>query len=214
MTQIDNYLKLQGAITPEFQQSLSASDAMELLKAGNDRFVGEEPVKRERQALLNGAANGQAPFAAVLGCIDSRAPVEELFDAEIGDLFVARVAGNTVNGDILGSLEYACKYAGSKAILVLGHTQCGAVKGTYAQLEDGNLTGLLQRIEPAVTAIRSEVGDNPSDAAIDRCVASNVDLVCDRIRKESDILRTMEADGAILIAGAIYDVATGKVSFR
>lgn len=214
MTQIDNYLKLQGAITPEFQQSLSASDAMELLKAGNDRFVGEEPVKRERQALLNGAANGQAPFAAVLGCIDSRAPVEELFDAEIGDLFVARVAGNTVNGDILGSLEYACKYAGSKAILVLGHTQCGAVKGTYAQLEDGNLTGLLQRIEPAVTAIRSEVGDNPSDAAIDRCVASNVDLVRDRIRKESDILRTMEADGAILIAGAIYDVATGKVSFR
>ena len=214
MTQIDNYLKLQGAITPEFQQSLSASDAMELLKAGNDRFVGEEPVKRERQALLNGAANGQAPFAAVLGCIDSRAPVEELFDAEIGDLFVARVAGNTVNGDILGSLEYACKYAGSKAILVLGHTQCGAVKGTYAQLEDGNLTGLLQRIEPAVTAIRSEVGDNPSDATIDRCVASNVDLVCDRIRKESDILRTMEADGAILIAGAIYDVATGKVSFR
>jgi carbonic anhydrase len=214
MTQVDNYLKLQGAITPEFQQSLSASDAMELLKAGNDRFVGEEPVKRERQALLNGAANGQAPFAAVLGCIDSRAPVEELFDAEIGDLFVARVAGNTVNGDILGSLEYACKYAGSKAILVLGHTQCGAVKGTYAQLEDGNLTGLLQRIEPAVTAIRSEVGDNPSDAAIARCVASNVDLVCDRIRKESDILRTMEADGAILIAGAIYDVATGKVSFR
>ena len=214
MTQVDNYLKLQGAITPEFQQSLSASDAMDLLKAGNDRFIGEEPVKRERQALLNGAANGQAPFAAVLGCIDSRAPVEELFDAEIGDLFVARVAGNTVNGDILGSLEYACKYAGSKAILVLGHTQCGAVKGTYAQLEDGNLTGLLQRIEPAVTAIRSEVGDNPSDAAIDRCVASNVDLVCDRIRKESDILRTMEADGAILIAGAIYDVATGKVSFR
>jgi carbonic anhydrase len=214
MTQVDNYLKLQGAITPEFQQSLSASDAMDLLKAGNDRFVGEEPVKRERQALLNGAANGQAPFAAVLGCIDSRAPIEELFDAEIGDLFVARVAGNTVNGDILGSLEYACKYAGSKAILVLGHTQCGAVKGTYAQLEDGNLTGLLQRIEPAVTAIRSEVGDNPSDAAIDRCVASNVDLVCDRIRKESDILRTMEADGAILIAGAIYDVATGKVSFR
>jgi carbonic anhydrase len=187
---------------------------MDLLKAGNDRFVAEEPVKRERQALLNGASNGQAPFAAVLGCIDSRAPIEELFDAEIGDLFVARVAGNTVNGDILGSLEYACKYAGSKAILVLGHTQCGAVKGTYAQLEDGNLTGLLQRIEPAVTAIRSEVGDNPSDAAIDRCVASNVDLVCDRIRKESDILRTMEADGAILIAGAIYDVATGKVSFR
>ena len=214
MNQIDNYLQLQGAITPEFQQSLSPSDAMDLLKAGNDRFVAEEPVKRERQALLNGASNGQAPFAAVLGCIDSRAPIEELFDAEIGDLFVARVAGNTVNGDILGSLEYACKYAGSKAILVLGHTQCGAVKGTYAQLEDGNLTGLLQRIEPAVTAIRSEVGDNPSDAAIDRCVASNVDLVCDRIRKESDILRTMEADGAIVIAGAIYDVATGKVSFR
>ncbi|MBL6866418.1 MAG: carbonic anhydrase [Flavobacteriales bacterium] len=214
MTRIDNYLQLQGTITPEFQQSLSATDAMDLLRAGNDRFASLKSVKRERKALLEGAASGQAPFAAVLGCIDSRAPIEELFDAEIGDLFVARVAGNTVNGDILGSLEYACKYAGSKAILVLGHTQCGAVKGTYAQLEDGNLTGLLQRIEPAVTAIRSEVGDNPSDAAIDRCVASNVDLVCDRIRKESDILRSMEADGTILIAGAIYDVATGKVSFR
>ncbi len=189
MTHIDNYLQLQGAITPEFQQSLSATDAMDLLRAGNDRFASLKSVKRERKALLEGAASGQAPFAAVLGCIDSRAPIEELFDAEIGDLFVARVAGNTVNGDILGSLEYACKYAGSKAILVLGHTQCGAVKGTYAQLEDGNLTGLLQRI-------------------------SNVDLVCDRIRKESDILRSMEADGTILIAGAIYDVATGKVSFR
>lgn len=164
--------------------------------------------------LLQGAAEGQAPYAAVLGCIDSRAPIEELFDAEIGDLFVARVAGNTVNEDILGSLEYACKYAGSKAILVLGHTQCGAVKGTYAQLEDGNLTGLLQRIEPAVTAIRTEVGSVPTNDAIDRCVASNVDLVCERIRKESSILREMESRGDIIVAGAIYDVATGKVSFR
>ena len=215
MSKTQAYLALESSVQADFQSSLSPNDALELLQSGNQRFIEEKGAKRRsRTNLLKGAAEGQAPFAAVLGCIDSRAPIEEIFDAEIGDLFVARVAGNTVNGDILGSIEYACKYAGSKAILVLGHTQCGAVKGTYAQLEDGNLTGLLQRIEPAVTAIRSEVGDNPSDAAIDRCVASNVDLVCDRIRKESDILRTMEADGAIVIAGAIYDVATGKVSYR
>ena len=214
MSQIDAYLQLTHSIDGDFQKALTASDAIRLLQSGNDRFLSEKSIKRNRMDLLQGAAEGQAPYAAVLGCIDSRAPIEELFDAEIGDLFVARVAGNTVNEDILGSLEYACKYAGSKAILVLGHTQCGAVKGTYAQLEDGNLTGLLQRIEPAVTAIRTEVGSVPTNDAIDRCVASNVDLVCERIRKESSILREMESRGDIIVAGAIYDVATGKVSFR
>jgi|TARA_B100000768_G_C11274777_1_gene375345 carbonic anhydrase len=214
MSQIDAYLQLTHSIDGDFQKALTASDAISLLQSGNDRFLSEKSIKRNRMDLLQGAAEGQAPYAAVLGCIDSRAPIEELFDAEIGDLFVARVAGNTVNEDILGSLEYACKYAGSKAILVLGHTQCGAVKGTYAQLEDGNLTGLLQRIEPAVTAIRTEVGSVPTNDAIDRCVASNVDLVCERIRKESSILREMESRGDIIVAGAIYDVATGKVSFR
>ena len=214
MSQVDAYLQLTQSIDGDFQKALSASDAITLLQSGNDRFLSERSVKRNRKDLLQGAAEGQAPYAAVLGCIDSRAPIEELFDAEIGDLFVARVAGNTVNEDILGSLEYACKYAGSKAILVLGHTQCGAVKGTYAQLEDGNLTGLLQRIEPAVTAIRKEVGSVPTNDAIDRCVASNVDLVCERIRQESSILREMESLGDIIIAGAVYDVATGEVSFR
>lgn len=214
MSITQTYLGLKGAISAEFQSALTASDALELLRTGNERFLKDNPAKRARQALLEGAASGQAPYAAVLGCIDSRAPIEELFDAEIGDLFVARVAGNTVNGDILGSLEYACKYAGSKAILVLGHTQCGAVKGTYAQLEDGNLTGLLQRIEPAVTAIRKEVGSEPTDEAINQCVANNVDLVCRRMREESAILRDMEANGDIIIAGAVYDVATGEVSFR
>ena len=214
MSITQTYLELKGAISSEFQKALTASDAMELLKTGNERFLKETPAKRARKALLEGASSGQAPYAAVLGCIDSRAPIEELFDAEVGDLFVARVAGNTVNGDILGSLEYACKYAGSKVILVLGHTQCGAVKGTYAQLEDGNLTGLLQRIEPAVTAIRNEVGSEPTDETINRCVASNVDLVCNRMRDESAILREMETNGDIIIAGAVYDVATGEVSFR
>lgn len=214
MSQVDAYLQLTQSIDGDFQKALTASDAITLLQSGNDRFLSERSVKRNRRDLLQGAAEGQAPYAAVLGCIDSRAPIEELFDAEIGDLFVARVAGNTVNDDILGSLEYACKYAGSKAILVLGHTQCGAVKGTYAQLEDGNLTGLLQRIEPAVTAIRKEVGSVPTNDAIDRCVASNVDLVCERIRQESSILREMESRGDIIIAGAVYDVATGEVSFR
>ena len=214
MSKLNSYLQLKGSSSADFQQSLTATDAVDLLKSGNERFLTKKPAKREREALLEGAAQGQAPYAAVLGCIDSRAPIEEVFDASIGDLFVARVAGNTVNEDILGSLEYACKYAGSKAILVLGHTQCGAVKGTYSELKDGNLTVLLQRIEPAVSGIRNEVGQPPTDEAIDRCVASNVDLVCDRIRNESDILRVMEENGDITIAGAIYDVATGEVSFR
>ena len=167
MSKLNSYLQLKGSSSADFQQSLTATDAVDLLKSGNERFLTKKPAKREREALLEGAAQGQAPYAAVLGCIDSRAPIEEVFDASIGDLFVARVAGNTVNEDILGSLEYACKYAGSKAILVLGHTQCGAVKGTYSELKDGNLTVLLQRIEPAVSGIRNEVGQPPTDEAIE-----------------------------------------------
>ena len=213
MSQIQAYLDLSSSVDAKFQSSLTPADTLELLQAGNERFLNQTPSKRKRSDLLNGAAQGQAPYAAVLGCIDSRAPIEEIFDAEIGDLFVARVAGNTVNGDILGSIEYACKYAGSKLVLVLGHSQCGAVKGAYAALKDGNLTGLLERIEPAVAPVRAEHGAEPSDAAIDTCVSNNVRLVCERIKAESSILAELEASGAIKIVGGVYDVATGKVDF-
>lgn len=213
MSQTRAYLNLTSSLDSEFQSSLTPAEALDLLQSGNDRFLNETPSKRKRSDLLNGAAKGQAPYAAVLGCIDSRAPIEEVFDAEIGDLFVARVAGNTVNGDILGSIEYACKYAGSKLVLVLGHSQCGAVKGAYAALKDGNLTGLLERIEPAVAPVRAEHGAEPTDAAIDTCVANNVRLVCERIKAESSILSELAASGAIKIVGGVYDVATGKVDF-
>ncbi len=214
MTKNQEYLELESSIKAEFQSSLSPADALDLLEAGNQRFLSGNGSKRRSQSnLLKGAAQGQAPFAAVLGCIDSRAPIEEIFDAEIGDLFVARVAGNTVNGDILGSIEYACKYAGSKLVLVLGHTQCGAVKGAYASLKDGNLTGLLERIEPAVAPVRETHGTDAIDEAIDLSVANNVQLVCERIKKESQILAELEESGAIRIVGGVYNVATGEVDF-
>ena len=213
MSKTAEYLNLSTSIDAAFQSSLTAADALELLKAGNQRFLSQATKTRERSALLEGAAKGQAPYAAVLGCIDSRAPIEEIFDAQIGDLFVARVAGNTVNGDILGSIEYACKYAGSKLVLVLGHSSCGAVKGAYAALKDGNLTGLLERIEPAVAPVREANGDNPSNEAIDTCVANNVRLVCDRIKQESEILAGLAAGGTIAIVGGVYNVATGEVDF-
>jgi len=210
---IDRYLSLDGALGADLQQSLSPADAVALLKDGVRRSTSGDASARNREALLEGAAAGQYPYAAVLSCIDSRAPVEQIFDAASGDLFVARVAGNTVNGDILGSIEYACKYAGSKLVLVLGHSSCGAVKGAYAALKDGNLTGLLERIEPAVAPVREANGDNPSDEAIDTCVANNVRLVCDRIKQESEILAGLAADGSIAIVGGVYNVATGEVDF-
>lgn len=207
------YLELDGAINAEFQQSLTPADAHNLLKAGHERFLNHLTHRRSRGNLLADVAEGQYPYAAVLGCIDSRVPVEELFDAAFGDLFVARVAGNTANPDILGSLEYACKYAGSKVVLVLGHTQCGAVKGAWAGLEDGNLTGLLSRIAPAVTKVKSSHGEEATETAIDACVTTNVHDVCDQIRKDSSILKGMEEEGKIAIVGAVYNVATGLVSF-
>jgi len=208
-----SYTALKGAVTKSFQEELSPAQAIELLHAGHQRFLENAPLKRSRLALLADASEGQSPFAAVLGCIDSRVPIEEVFDATIGDLFIARVAGNTVNPDILGSLEYACKYAGSRAILVLGHTSCGAIKGAWAGLEDGNLTGLLAQLKPAVETIRATRSDEATPENIDETVAVNVQMVCDRIRQESDILYDMESNGAIAIIGGVYNVATGRITF-
>ena len=163
--------------------------------------------------MLTDAAGGQYPYAAVLSCIDSRAPVEQIFDAASGDLFVARVAGNVASPDLIASLEYATKYAGSKAILVLGHTRCGAVKGAWAGLEDGHLTGLLGRIQPAVTATKAEVGAEDSAENLDRCSHVNVRETMGALRQESDILSGLEAEGKIAIVGGVYDVATGEVAW-
>lgn len=210
---IDRYLSLDGALGAELQQSLSPADAVALLKDGVRRSTSGEASARNREALLEGAAAGQYPYAAVLSCIDSRAPVEHIFDAASGDLFVARVAGNVASPDLIASLEYATKYAGSKAILVLGHTQCGAVKGAWAGLEDGHLTGLLGRIQPAVAATKAELGEEDSGSNLDRCSTVNVEKTIAALRSESSILSGLEAEGKVAIVGGVYDVATGDVAW-
>lgn len=214
MPKNEQYLALDGAMSAEFQKSLTPEDAFYLLQSGHERFLQHITHRRSRGNLLSDAADGQFPYAAILGCIDSRVPVEEVFDAAFGDMFVVRLAGNTVNPDVLGSLEYACKYAGSRLILVLGHTLCGAVRGAWMGLRDGNITGLLERIEPAVEAIRKEEGPEPTDEHINHCVSLNVQHVCARIREESEILRDLEDRHEIAIVGAVYDVATGRVDFN
>jgi len=183
-----------------------------MLREGNARFVGGTPAQRDYSAQVSATAGGQYPFAVVLGCIDSRVPVETVFDQGIGDIFSARVAGNIVNGDLLGSMEFACNLAGSKAVVVLGHTACGAVKGAIAGAELGNLTGLVRKIEPAVAAVEGE-RDTDNAAYVDQVAEVNVRQVLDQIRADSPVLAGMESDGSIALVGAMYDVSTGQVRF-
>ena len=204
---------LTGAVTKDIQSTLTAQEAFDWLVEGHDRFKSESPRARSREKMLEGASGGQFPYAAVLGCIDSRAPIEQIFDAQIGDLFVARVAGNVVNPDVLGSLEYACKYAGTKVILILGHTSCGAVGAAWGGVEDGNITGLLAKIKPAVDTIQSKVGTEATPDNLNACVAENVHVACDALRAQSEILAGLEKDGTIVIAGGVYNVAKGEVEF-
>ncbi len=189
----------------EIQQNMSPDAALERLLEGNERFLLQQLKQANQLEQVRQTADGQYPFAVVLGCIDSRAAAEKIFDQGIGDIFNARVAGNIVNEDILGSLEYACKVIGSKLVLVLGHTACGAVISAVQQVELGNITALLSKITPAVQAF----GEDPD---VDEVAKENVRLSIRRIRQESDILAEMESKEEILIKGAIYDVTTGKVS--
>jgi len=185
---------------------MSPAEALEQLKAGNKRFLSGRRLERDFSSEIKETATGQFPFAAILGCIDSRATAEQLFDQGVGDLFNARVAGNIVNEDILGSLEYACNVAGSKLILVLGHTACGAVTAATQRVELGNITALLSKITPVVDSLGKGV-------AVDKVAEHNVQHSITRIRKESAILKDMEDSGKILIKGAMYDVASGEVRF-
>ena len=210
MTQFSD---LTGAVTSDIQSSLSPQGAMKWLVEGHNRYKSGTPRDRSKTAMLEGAAGGQYPYAAVLGCIDSRAPIEQIFDAQIGDLFVARVAGNVVNADVLGSLEYACKYAGTKVILILGHTSCGAVGAAWGGVEDGNITELLAKIKPAVNTVQAKVGSDATPENLNACVAENVKVACAALRAQSDILAGLENDGTIVISGGVYNVATGEVEF-
>lgn len=206
-----------NALTKEDQASISPSGALTLLRKGNERFVTNLQAKRNLLEQVRDTSKGQYPFATILSCIDSRVSAELVFDQGVGDIFSVRVAGNIVNEDLLGSMEFACKLAGTKIILVLGHTSCGAVKGACDDARMGNLTGLLSKIRPAVQAV-SEPEDPQARTSqnlnfVDQVAKVNVALTIENIRKQSPVLRMMEEDGEILISGAMYDISTGQVEF-
>mgnify|MGYP000671919333 CR=1 FL=1 len=203
------------AITKDVQNALTADSVLQDLLEGNNRFVSGNSQSLDNSSLVNQTIGGQYPKAVVLSCIDSRVPVETVLDQAIGDIFVARVAGNFENVDILGSLEYSCNVAGSKLILVLGHESCGAVKAACDGVELGNITAMLDNIMPAVkkSAIELEGEANSSNKAfVAKTVENNVLLTIDRIREKSQILTEMEDNGEIKIVGGVYSLQTGKVN--
>ena len=203
------------ALTPEAQASITPDKALEMLKQGNARFVSSEAIKYDRLARVKQTADGQFPFAAIVSCLDSRIPPEIVFDRGIGDLFVARVAGNFVNDDILGSLEFATKLAGAKLIVVMGHTECGAVKGACDSAQLGLLTSTLANINPAVKAVTGNFTPRNSQNAdfVQAVTEMNVQLTMKKLRDRSVVLREMIDSGQISLVGAMYDVASGKVKF-
>lgn len=206
-----------NAQTKASQDAISPAKALELLKEGNQRSTAKQQVERDLNLQVEQTSTGQFPFATVLSCIDSRVPAELVFDQGIGDIFSVRIAGNFVNSDILGSMEFASKLAGTKLILVLGHTACGAVKGACDHAELGNLTGMLDKIAPAVDAVTEPAAAADRTSAnidfVNAVGAKNVTLTIERIREESPVLAEMEQAGEIQIVGGMYDIATGQVSF-
>ena len=202
--------------TKETQSLIHPSVALDLLKAGNERFITNQPLNRNLNVQVTETTSGQYPYACILSCIDSRIPTEIVFDQGIGDIFNARVAGNFVNEDILGSMEFACKLAGSKIIVVMGHTSCGAVKGACDHAVLGNLTQMLDKIQPAVSAVATEPGAERSSknlAFVNAVAHENVLQTIEAIRVKSEVLNAMEAAEEIQIVGAMYAVETGKVEF-
>lgn len=199
--------KAQAAITPD--------KAIEMLKQGNERFVNGQTVKRDILAQVKQTAKGQFPYAAVVSCLDSRIPPEIVFDQGVGDLFVARVAGNFVNDDILGSLEFATKLAGAKLIVVMGHTECGAVKGACDGAQLGLLTATLANINPAVEEVQGDYTPRSSENTkfVQAVTEMNVQLTMQKLRERSVVLREMLDKGEIAMIGAMYDVSTGEVVF-
>lgn len=201
--------------TKDSQSALNPSGALALLKEGNERFVAKKMADRDLIAQVKQTATGQYPFATILSCIDSRVSAELVFDQGIGDIFSARVAGNIVNADLLGSMEFACKLAGTKIIVVLGHTACGAVKGACDDARLGNLTLLLSRIRGAVDAVNEP--SNPEERTsknasfVNAVAEKNVAMTIDNIRNQSPVLKEMEEFGDITIVGAMYDISDGKV---
>jgi carbonic anhydrase len=199
----------------ETQAEITSIQALERLKAGNARFVAGHPVHCNPQSQVKATAGGQAPFAAVLGCMDSRAAPELVFDQRIGDVFAVRIAGNFVNTDILGSLEYATQVAGAKLIVVLGHTDCGAVKGAIDHVQLGNLTAALENIRPAISEVTDVGGsrDSSNKKFVQRVSERNVLDAASQLTSRSKIMAGLVSEHKLLIVGAVHDVSTGAVSW-
>ena len=205
---------LARALTKDERDRMSPGEVIDALKKGNERFRSGRMLVRDYRKQQLATAGGQYPAAAMLGCIDSRGPAEIIFDAGIGDLFNARVAGNIVTDDLLGSLEFACAVSGAKAVVVFGHTACGAIKGAIDDVELGHLTGLLDRIKPAIAETTFSGERSSKNAAfVDAVARTNVRLGVDEVRKRSSILAELERKGTIQITGAMYNLATGVVTF-
>lgn len=200
-------------LTQEEQANLTPEQVLTLLKEGNQRFVAGTLTARDHSKQVRDAALGQYPKAVILSCLDSRIPVEDVFDRGIGDIFVARVAGNFENTDILGSMEFACKVSGSKLVLVLGHESCGAIRGAIDGVELGNITAMLANIKPAIDHFKSYDGEKTSrnPEFVKMVTKQNVLATIDRIRTNSPILKEMELQGDIKIVGGIYNMETGQV---
>jgi len=196
--------------TKETQEHLTPKTAHEILVDGNKRFVQNLKAQRNLQDQVLATSHGQYPFAVILSCIDSRVPAELVFDQGIGDIFSVRVAGNVINSDVLGSMEYACKVAGSKIVVVMGHTKCGAVSSACQNVELGNITRLLNKIKPAIKVTPNNKNE---EEFVDEVSINNVTHSINETRKLSPILAEMESNNAIKIVGAIYNVNNGVVTF-
>ncbi|MBT9187154.1 MULTISPECIES: carbonic anhydrase family protein [Zobellia] len=205
------------AHTKETQATMTPQKAVQFLKEGNQRFQNNLKANRNLLEQVNDTSEGQFPFATILSCIDSRVSAELVFDQGLGDIFSIRIAGNFSNEDILGSMEFACKLAGTKLIVVLGHTSCGAIKGACDHARLGNLTKLINKIEPAVDEVKEPADESQRNSKnlefVDKVSEKNVLLTIENIRKESPVLAEMEDKGEIKIVGAMYDISNGEVTF-
>lgn len=205
------------AHTKETQATMTPQKSLQFLKEGNIRFQNNLKANRNLLEQVNDTSDGQFPFATILSCIDSRVSAELVFDQGLGDIFSVRIAGNFVNEDILGSMEFACKLAGTKLIVVLGHTSCGAVKGACDDAKLGNLTAMLGKIKPAVEAVTEptdkSLRNSKNSEFVDNVAEKNVALTIENIRKQSPVLKEMEDKNEIDIVGAMYDINTGAVTF-
>jgi len=201
-------------LTKEQRDKMAPDEVIQQMKAGNERFRSGKPQHRDLMSEVKATTKAQYPAAVVFSCIDSRAPAELILDFGIGDIFSGRIAGNVADEDVLGSMEFACKVAGSKVVLVMGHTSCGAIKGVIDGVELGNLTALLSKIRPAVEATRY-TGERSAKnyAFVDAVARENVLMTIANVRQRSPVLRELESTGSIKIAGSMYNLETGTVEF-